>query len=164
MLKNRQSSRLKGYDYAQPGSYFVTLVTKFRYPFFGRVIKGKMHLSRMGFVVRREWDRTLIIRKNVELDAFIIMPDHLHGIIHIKYAHPRSGVLQCAPAGFVSPSQTLGAIIRGFKSAVTKKIHVMGNEEFSWQRNFHDRIIRDEQSLHQIREYIRLNPKNWKSL
>ena len=96
----------------------------------------------------------------VELDEFIIMPNHIHGIIIIE----SRGVMRYAPTKkFASPEQTLGAIVRGFKSSVTKRINEM-NKTFGqkfWQRNYYEHIIRNEQDLYRIRKYIQLNPLKW---
>jgi len=122
----RRSIRLKGHDYAQPGAYFVTICTHQWAILFGEVAAGSVALNPMGQVVNEEWLRTAEVRPNVELDAFAIMPNHVHGIVMI-IDHGR-GVLQYAPtpSRFVSPSQTVGAIIRGFKSATAKRINRLG--------------------------------------
>ncbi len=117
----------------------------------------------MDQVVEEEWLRTAEIRPNVELDAFVIMPNHVHGIVMI-IDHGR-GVLQYAPTPprFVSPSQTVGAIIRGFKSATAKRINrVRGTSRRPvWQRNYYEHIIRNDKGLNRIRQYIVDNPRQW---
>ena len=82
-IHHRRSIRLAGYDYAQPGAYFVTIVTFQRLPLFGEIINGNIHLTSLGEIVRHEWDRSAQIRREIELhtDEFVIMPNHLHGIV-----------------------------------------------------------------------------------
>lgn len=169
---HRRSVRLKGYDYSNPGAYFVTACAWNRECIFGEIIDGKLKLHELGKVVHREWMRTGDIRQNTELDEFIVMPNHFHGILVINNCMNvsrrgvlRRGVLQYAPtnAGLRSPSQTIGAIIRGFKSAVTKSINLLRNTPGIpvWQRNYFEHIIRDEKELFRIRKYIHLNPVQW---
>ena len=150
---HRRSIRLKRYDYTQPGAYFITICTHNRQCLFGEVVNGEMLLNALGKIVRDEWRRTTEIRPNVKLDAFVIMPNHIHGIIVI-HAGPRRGTLQRAPTmerhvstmerhvstmeqhvptikqyattteQFGKPtSNSIPTIIRLFKSAVTKRIN-----------------------------------------
>jgi len=120
-----------------------------------------MELNSIGLIVRDEWERTAKIRPYVELDIYQIMPDHFHAVI--KILDRRWGVLQYAPTGFQfkfrSPSYGLGSIIRGFKSASTKKINLLrGTHGLPvWQRNYWDRILRRHE-ISRVREYIRNNP------
>ncbi len=158
---NRHSLRLAGYDYSQAGYYFVTICANNRKCLFGEVKDGKMVLNDAGNIVQKEWGNTEQIRNNVNLDEHIVMPNHIHGIIVIC-----RGVLQYAPTNsFRSPSQTLGAIIRGFKSAVTKQINQSRNTPGKpvWQRNYHEHVIRGETDLRRIRDYIQNNPINWQN-
>ncbi|MEO5906123.1 MAG: hypothetical protein ABIQ11_05320, partial [Saprospiraceae bacterium] len=82
-IHHRRSMRLSGYDYAQVGSYYVTLNCSNRTHLFGRVIAGKMHLNQFGMIAYNEWIKTSVIRSNIQLGPFVIMPDHIHGIIRI---------------------------------------------------------------------------------
>ena len=161
-MHQRRSIRLKGFDYAQSGAYFVTICTKDRECIFGKIVDEEMRLNDKGAIVYAEWLRTTEIRINVITDEFIIMPNHLHGIIMINNGR---GVLQYAPteSPFRSPSQTIGAIIRGFKSATTKQINELRGTPGKpvWQRNYFERVIRDEDELNRIREYIIFNPAKW---
>jgi putative transposase len=164
---HRRSIRLQGYDYAQEGTYFVTIVTSGRECVFGEVVGGEMQLNRSGIIARDVWLQTATLRPNVEVDAFSVMPNHIHGIITMI----RRGVLQYAPTtrnaisqlSDHSPSQTLGAIIRGFKGASTKLINVHRGTPGSplWQRNYYEHIIRNERSMDNIRQYIDGNPLRW---
>ena len=166
MSKNRKSIRLKGFDYSQPSRYYVTICTQNKENIFGNIQNGKTMLNKYGKIAEKEWLNTKIIRPNVDLDYFIIMPNHLHGIIIIKeYGR---GVLRYAPTNiptneFRSPSESLGAIIRGYKSTVTKQINELRNTPGLklWQRNYYEHIIRNEKDLYRIRRYIVQNPLKW---
>ena len=159
----RKSIRLKGYDYSKEGAYFITICTYERQRLFGKIIDGKMALNEYGKIARDEWLKTTQLRKNVSLDEFIIMPNHFHGIICINET-ARRGVMHYAPtSGFRPPSQTIGSIIRGFKSAVTKRINEYRKtpKRYVWQRNYYERVIRDEIELNEKRDYIKNNPITW---
>ncbi len=163
---HRRSIRLKGYDYSQAGAYFVTICTQNRACLFGEVVDGQMRVNELGEIVREEWLRTGQIRPNVELDAFVVMPNHIHGIIVLR-GYDRRGTLQRAPTTverFGKPtSNTIPTIVRLFKSATTKRInHLRGTPGARvWQRNYYERIIRNDDELRRIREYIANNPLQW---
>lgn len=179
-IHHRRSIRLQGYDYSQNGAYFITLCTQDRKPIFGKIVNGEMQLSPFGIIVRDEWLKTAEMRKNIEMDEFIVMPNHFHGIIVIDdrdWDNNRTGTLQRAPTEkaptiekFGKPtSNTIPTIIRGFKAAVTKQINtiqinagVYNKPERIWQKNYYEHVIRNETSLNKIREYIMSNPLNWK--
>ena len=158
---HRRSVRLKGHDYAQPGAYFVTVCTRERECLLGEVADGEIRLNEHGMAVREEWLRTAQLKETVELDAFTIMPNHMHGIVIITYGR---GVLPYAPTRtFRSPSHTTGAIVRGFKSASTKHINVIRRTPGTpvWQRNYYEHVVRDDEELKVIRQYVLSNPANW---
>ena len=182
LYHRRRSIRLKGYDYTQPGAYFVTICTHQRQPLFGRVVDGNMALNAYGEIVREEWFRTAQVRPYVELfkDEFVVMPNHIHGIIWIvarddapDMTHRAVGAQRrCAPTINTQPRgvtpnnvtpRSLGAIVRGFKSAVTKRINALRGTPGApvWQRNYYEHIIRDERALDAIRRYIAANPLRW---
>lgn len=152
----RKSLRLTGRDYRLAGTYFVTLCTKEWKSHFGDVVDGEMRLSDVGRIVDEEWKKAAAIRDDVELDAYAIMPNHIHGLIVIKEGRP-SGSPVHGPA-----SGSIGAIVGQFKSAVTKRIPCANREGFDWQRGYYDRIVRNNGELNRIREYIKNNPANWK--
>ena len=164
-INHRRSIRLQGYDYAEAGAYFVTVCTYNREFLFGEITNGEMRLNEIGQVVIEEWLRTADVRKNIELDAFVVMPNHFHGIVVIT-GNGR-GVLQYAPTAnqpsLRSPSQTIGAIVRGFKSITTKRINIIRNTLGVpvWQRNYYEHIIRTEDESNLLREYIVNNPAQW---
>jgi len=159
-----ESSRLKGWDYSAIGYYFVTICTRGRECFLGDVIDGDVRLSPAGEIVAEEWQKTELLRCNVNLDEWVIMPNHLHGIIVINSETPHRGVSTIGCGRDVPVARllkgSLGAIVGQFKSVCTKRIWAIGHD-FAWQPRFHDEIIRDEKSLDVIREYIRNNPLKW---
>ena len=132
----RKSIRLKEYDYSFPGWYYITNCTYKRTNLFGKVINGKMMLNDSGKIVEEEWLKTKQIRTNVDLDYYVIMPNHLHEIIIINCRGELNLPIRADVAytirpyehKFKSPSHTLGAIVRGFKSSVTKRLsEIPGN-------------------------------------
>ena len=162
-ISKRKNLRLKGYDYSSPNVYFITICSFDRKNLFGHIFNGVMRLNENGNIVRNEWLRTTIARDNVKLDKFVIMPNHIHGIVIINGKSSR-GVLQYAPTNRLrSPSQTIGAIIRGFKSTTTKQINILRKtpKKPIWQRNYYEHIIRNEKDLNEICEYIINNPQKW---
>jgi REP element-mobilizing transposase RayT len=175
---NRKSIRLKGYDYSQPGLYFITLCVQDRINLFGEIKDGQLELNNYGMIAKEEWKKTKAIRKNCSLKTFVVMPNHFHAIVSIDYQIGNNN----KPRTFQSPSQTIGAIIRGFKGATTKRIKEyfrrgelqfdpttpnqflkikMSKKKSIWQRNYWVHIIRNEKSYHTIVEYIENNPANW---
>jgi REP element-mobilizing transposase RayT len=171
-IHHRKSIRIKKYDYSGVGCYFVTICAKKKIKYFGKIIDGKMVLNLFGRIVFDEWIKTKSIRGDVELDEFVVMPNHVHGIVIIRRGVSNTpntvsqygGVWQYAPTEFQSPSNNLGAIIRGFKSASTKQTNQQKiNIIFQWQRNYYERIIRNENELNKIRKYIIENPIKWET-
>lgn len=166
---HRRSVRLKDYDYSSVGAYYITVCTRDRQCLFGEIIENKIHLNKYGKIAKKEWMKTPMVRPNIKLDEFVIMPNHIHGIITISNNPTTTcsrGVLQYAPTNtFCSPSQTIGSIIRGFKSTITRQINILCDtpDRPIWQRSFYDHVIRNEISLHKIREYIVDNPLTWQS-
>lgn len=121
-IHHRRSIRLKGYDYSRAGLYFITLCTQNRRHLFGTIVQGVMKRNLFGEIAREEWLKTLQIRENTTLGEFIIMPNHFHAILEINYQVEKESA-EAAPVGaFRSPSHTVGAIIRGYKGATTKRI------------------------------------------
>ncbi|MGH7801433.1 MAG: transposase [Thermodesulfobacteriota bacterium] len=164
-MKERKLNRLKDYDYSQNGYYFVTICTKNREAWFGKIESGKMILNQYGEIVERHWKEMPNYYKNVEIDEFIIMPNHIHGIIIINrnYNDGIVGTEHCSV-----PTEKnhglLSNIVKSFKNAVTKRVHDQFQDYgFKWQRSFYDHIIRDEIPLNKIREYITNNPLKWES-
>jgi REP element-mobilizing transposase RayT len=172
----RKPTRLPEYDYSLAGGYFVTLVTCQRNCIFGEIEAGNMQLNRLGEIVHAEWLRTPKIRAEVSLDAFIVMPNHFHAILFLNDVgttrwSPDDSARQVGATGR-SPlhksrsgpmPRSLGAIIAGFKAAVTTKINTLERKPGRkiWQRNYYDHIIRNPKELDEIRLYIEANPLNW---
>lgn len=167
---HRGSIRLKGYDYASPGWYYITICTHSRECFFGDVNDGKMVSSQIGKTAKEYWLEIPDHFTHVELDEFVVMPNHIHGIVIIN--DDRRGVRSNAPTDAnidpqnyftqISPkSGTLGVIIRSYKSSVTRWCRKNEYEYFQWQRGFYEHIIRNEPELYEIRKYIINNPAQW---
>jgi REP element-mobilizing transposase RayT len=168
-LATCRSTRLRGFDYASNAAYVVTICSYQRRPIFSAIADGQLQPSWLGRIVGREWHKTAELRRGVLLDAFILMPNHYHGILILNLPEnaPRDQV-RADPVGatcarpFQALSTGLEAIVRGFKSAVTaaarKERPEMGPV---WQRGYYDRIIRSEAELERFRRYILDNPKQW---
>ena len=157
------SNRLQRYDYGANGCYYVTICTKNREHYFGEIVNEKLQLSEIGKIALQYW---LDIPKHfpfVGLDEFIIMPNHIHGILFFD-KKTDNGVTDNAqsehPPIFGCQSQNLGSVIRGFKSSL-KRYANENDINFSWQERFHDHIIRDNDGLINVRKYILNNPPNW---
>jgi putative transposase len=120
-----------------------------------------MILSELGLIADEEWHCTPALRPNVALDAFVVMPDHMHAVVIIE-RQAGDGVGQ-PQAVFHSPSQTVGAVVRGHKAAVTRRINDVRGEASSplWLRNYYEHIVRDDADLDRIRQYIVNNPARW---
>lgn len=155
-MHQRQSIRLKHYDYASAGYYFIAICCFQRLSLFGHIEQGQMFLNEYGKIAQQEWLNTINKRQNVKLNAFIIMPNHMHGIIHFtQNLNPNP-----TPNDFHSPRNNLGAIVRGYKSAVTSQLKEKIGHNV-WQRNYYEHIIRDEKSYQMIAEYTLNNPLTW---
>ena len=173
-----KSARLEDWDYSSAGYYFITICTKDKKCFFGKVQDAEIYLSNIGKIVSEAWLNAEKVRKNVTLDQWIVMPNHLHGIIILgdsnggisvetpgsasqtNLTQPNKSV-QAEIASHRKQTNNISSIIRCFKSQVTKRIHLLGNTEFSWQSRYYDHIIRNEKSLEKIRQYIFSNPVKW---
>lgn len=162
----RRSTRLGGYDYRQSGIYFVTICTYHKAKLFGAIVDGDMAYSSLGKVVTEEWQHVAQARSNVHLDQYVVMPNHLHGILIIEDMCG-SGAAQQHPAGCASSkgasAGSLGAIISQFKAAVSRRAWsgLISRDQKIWQRNYYDHIVRNEESFNDIRRYIVENPARW---
>ena len=175
---HRRSIRLAGYDYTLPGAYFITIVTWQRECHLGEISGGKMKLSRTGKIAAREW--ALLNRRFpfLALDEFVVMPNHLHAIVHIKDqknmgAGSTTSVPKDEPLFHLASTESdsnpgvmprsLGAVIRAYKANVTRYCNhaQFSDDKPVWQRNYYERIIRNERELDAIRSYIRENPARW---
>ncbi len=176
-----KSARLFGWDYSADGYYFVTICTKNKKGFFGEVVNKKMVLSEIGKIVDEEWRKTEEICQNVKLDKWVVMPNHIHGILiidnwnegmceEIAGAYSRDvarNVSTCVEVknkfSKISPKpNSLPAIIRSFKSAVTKRVReIYSALDCLWQSRFYDRIIYNQKEYNNIQDYILTNVANW---
>ena len=167
-IHRRRSIRLKGYDYSQAGAYFVTMVAWRREMLFGKIIDGEtpqgdhVVLNDFGEIVRTEWERTAVIRPNVELGAFVVMPNHVHGIL-VFVDDIVGATRRVASTRHTLQPGSLGAVIGQFKSLVTNRINGLQNVAGRpiWQRNYYERIIRNEPEMDRITRYIESNPTRW---
>jgi putative transposase len=189
---HRRSIRLKGYDYRRAGAYFVTICTQDRAFLFGQVVHDEMQLNDAGKMVYNVWNDLPAFYPGVQTDAFIVMPNHIHGIIILVGADPRVCPAQpsvgvgpraypdAGPRAYpgqpqemgqpqgVAPTLGLPDVVHRFKTMTTKRyadgVKRLGWEPFRgrlWQRNYYEHIIRNEESLNRIREYILTNPMRW---
>ena len=162
-----ESTRYPKWDYGRNGIYFITICTKNREMYFGKIEYGKMNLSEIGKIANKCFIEISDHFPFVKMGEFTIMPNHIHGIIIIDKKNNKSGS-QDLPINqpsktknkFGPQSQNLGSIIRGFKIGV-KKFATMNNIDFGWQSRFHDHIIRDKPEYNRIEKYIIDNPGNW---
>jgi putative transposase len=174
--RHRRSIRLPGYDYSSEGLYFVTIVTHERESLFGNILDGEMCLNPLGDIVREEWLRSPQIRAEIELDEFVIMPNHFHAIFSIIRTGDRpvapttnpvtNTTMPVAPTKQPGPPpKSVGSFIAGFKSSVTKRINLLRHTPGLpvWQRNYYEHIIGTDREYDQIAEYIFSNPQNWQS-
>ena len=154
----RYSMRLKEYDYSQPGEYFITVCTHAHVYLFGEVIDGDMRLNGYGEVVSSTWNDLANYNKGIELGPFVIMPNHIHGIIAIIDAAVFGAGLEPAPT-----SPGLSEIVRQLKTFSARRINMLRGTsgEAVWQRGYWDHIIRDDRSRQEIGEYIINNAAKW---
>ena len=187
----RRAMRLLGYDYTQPGAYFVTICVQHRKCLFGTITDGKMQLNEIGQIVIDCWNHIPQHFPSVELYEYVVMPNHIHGIIAWGIPKPEDphppkivGARSPRPSQTTgknvgarsprpsennpnrineTPSPSLGKTIAYFKYQSTKRINQRYNTPGTrlWQRNYHDHIIRDDPDLQRLREYIQINPMKW---
>jgi putative transposase len=159
----RQSTRRPGWDYAGAGRYFVTICSFDREPIFGDVVDGVMHLSEIGHSVEQAWLEIAVLNPHVLLDAYVVMPNHLHGIVIIQATDRQHGETISSDGQPRLVSGSLGAMIARFKREAIRRANQLPNVRTStlWQRGYHDRIIPDNGAFELARTYIHNNPTNW---
>jgi putative transposase len=171
-IHHRKSVRLKEYDYSNAGAYYVTICVKNKECLLGSIHQGEMVLNEYGNVANKFWEWLSKQYVHVSLDEFIVMPNHLHGIIVInddcrgEVSSPLLKTDNYIKMGGVIPplrKRTLGQIIGYFKYQTTKQINIIRNTPGFpiWQRNYYEHVIRNERELNAIREYIIYNPMKW---
>jgi len=182
-IHHRHSIRLKGYDYSQAGAYFVTVCAHERQCLFGEIVDGEMQLNDFGRIVAAEWIRSGELRAEIETGEYVVMPNHFHGIVMItddiasgchrrgdrpvaqnagQMSSGKSGDRPVAPTPGPQP-KSIGAMMAGFKSAVTKRINIIRDIPGVpvWQRNYYEHVIRDDADYNRIAEYVADNPRRW---
>lgn len=170
----RRSPRIPGFDYARAGAYFVTICTRGRRRLFGEISgDGVMQLSSAGKMVSDQWQRLSRRFPFISLDEFVVMPDHLHGIILIgcrgtgdnsQNNGPESNPRAPTAERFGAPTAgSIPTIVRSFKSSTTLRYHFLvgRSTEPLWQRNYYEHIIRGEEDLNRARQYVLNNPLQW---
>ncbi|WP_417911458.1 transposase [Candidatus Electronema sp. TJ] len=184
-IHHRRSIRLPGYDYTSTGAYFVTICAKERQCLFGAIENGQMRLNDAGLIAEQCWRDIPLHFPHAALDEMVVMPNHMHGIVFIhddnvgaknlspysahepaetknlspRFEHQPAGAKDFLPLH--GTSKTIGSIVRGFKIGVTRWMRQHTDIYEVWQRNFYERVIRDEAELSGVREYIRSNPALW---
>ncbi len=165
MIRNRKRNRLADYDYTTPGYYFVTIYTKGMLEYFGRVQNFKMELNGAGQIVQKCWLDLPNHYKNCKLHAFVIMSNHIYGIIEIvgNGLKPFQNEPTTNNRNGLKPFPTYGLseIVRGFKTFSSKYINQKSKYKFTWQKSFYDHIIRNDNELIRISDYIEKNPLLW---
>ena len=191
--RRRRSIRLKGHDYSRAGAYFVTIVTQGRLCVFGEVVGEQMRLNEAGAMAQAMWEALPRRFPGIDVDAFVVMPNHIHGIVIIDPSdadqpvgvplvgtpnathapdvpdHPTRATTRVAPTNASNaPHTTLGDVVRAHKSLTTveyasgvRTLNWPPFERRLWQRNYYEHIVRDEESLSLIRQYILDNPAQW---
>jgi len=170
----RKALRLEGYDYSQEGAYFVTICTYERVHLFGDIVNGGMQLSDVGKIAYDLWTTIPDHHPHIVLDAYVVMPNHMHGILFIvdqpNKQRSNVGTMRASSAATLpqmhskgAHSGSLGAVIGSYKSAVVRSVNKQIGllAPMIWQSRFHDHIIRNDENLNYIREYVYTNPSRW---
>lgn len=171
-ILKRKSYRLKGYDYGKNGAYFITFCTKNRVPYFGEIINQEMILNEMGKIAHQLWLEIPNQFSFAKLENFVVMPDHIHGIILIDKINERNNEgdvinhIRSINGGFAGESnpmnkENIPRIIRWYKGRCSYELRKKC-PDFKWQSLYHDILIRDEKAFQNIQRYIENNPKTWK--
>lgn len=169
-LPVRKNIRLASRDYTAPGAYFITVVTHQRSCILSKVEKGRVVLTDIGLIVQEEWMRTSDLRPGVliEQEFFVAMPNHIHGLLWILNENGQPATYKPSFRNEISSTlygaSSIPTIVGLFKSQVTKHSRQQQSDSSLqiWQRGYHDRFIRNENELRQIREYIQNNPSKWR--
>ncbi|MCU0436143.1 MAG: transposase [Bacteroidia bacterium] len=166
------SHRLRYYNYASPTTWFITINTHNRIPYFGQIQNGQMELNEFGRIAAEEWQKSAQLRKHISLGEFVIMPDHFHALLTFLPLphelpqprwHPYYELRPQLEARGPKP-KSLGAVVAGFKAAVTSRINQTRQTTYPpvWQKNYHDRAVKDALAHQHITRYIRENPANFR--
>lgn len=164
---------MRGWDYTSSGCYFVTINTHQSRPLFGVIVNGRMVLNEAGRIAEEEWRKSAVLRKGIELDEFVVMPNHVHGIVRMKgFGAPNPSAPSPSTPQFGKPqASSLGTVVGAFKAAVSRRMGLAcqalpqtrpaAGASAIWHRNYWDVIVQDEKALGAIRHYIRFNPQNY---
>jgi putative transposase len=171
----RKRNRMLNYDYSKEGTYFLTICTYGRLQFFGKIEWGLMTLNKAGFMINQKWEEMQQFYPNIVIDAFCVMPNHIHAIV--KIAAEKNKILSMDKEGLSLDGTPQGAFptlglpdyLDRFKS-LTTRLYIDGVryekyipfERHLWQKSFYDHIIKDDIEYQKILEYIKANPLNWK--
>lgn len=158
-VHHRRSVRLEGYNYSWAGAYSVTICAHGRKQLFGRIVDSGIRLSPYGRIIERQWKALPSHYPSVALDSFVIMQNHLHGIIVLTLSDfSQAGRTECIPT-----PHSLGEIVRGFKALCSREINELPGSTGNpvWQRDYYEHVIRSKTSLNAIRRYIEENVENW---
>ena len=168
----RRSIRIPKYDYSRTGTFFLTICAFERQCLFGEIIDDRMYLNDLGRIVEQEWNKSAQIRSEINLDEFIVMPNHLHGMVSIEKefvgAHRLRPSLSATkiirpPQDNLRKPRSIGAFVAGFKSSATRRINECRKTSSHpvWQRNYFEHVVRDDEDMNRIRQYITDNPIRW---
>ncbi len=176
MKRRKNTLRFEGYNYSNSGAYFITICSYKKENIFGDIENGLMHLNNIGKIIQDCWYQITENNNNVKLDDFVIMPNHIHGIIRIVgaihespeeniNARRNNGVIRELPLRNERRTMLLSKIIGRFKMNTSKLINKIHNSKGShnWQRSYYDHIIRCEEDLNNTKQYIQNNPFNWET-
>jgi putative transposase len=178
MFQNRlrsDSRRLPDWDYTTPGAYFVTIGIKQHRCYFGMVVDGEMQLNPLGEIAEKYWKEIPLHHNNVELDEFVIMPNHIHRILILIDSEDSVETLHVTSLrsdqeseyeffSRISPKKgSLSTIIRSYKSTVTRMIRKFLDPDFAWQSRYYDHVLMSDKDLENLRLFIQLNPENWRT-
>ncbi len=161
------SARAQWWDYSKNGEYFITICTANREHLFGKIENQQMILSEIGRIVEQEWEKSFVIRAELFCNNCVIMPNHIHALLHIDtvQTHGRASLPAKNTGVAYRPPKSISSFVGGFKSAATKRINILRQTPGTdvWQDRFHDHIVRDNDEYQRIYDYITTNPQNWKS-
>jgi REP element-mobilizing transposase RayT len=165
ILPRRRSLRLKGYDYSQAGAYFVTICAHDKACLFGEVIGNEMKMNELGLKVQTVWDELPVHYPHVAMDAFVVMPNHVHGVVVLRADEVGAGLkpARTEPARTESTRHGLQEIVRAFKTFSARRINEFRETSGAavWQRNYYEHVIRDDADYNRIAEYVANNPQRW---
>jgi putative transposase len=165
LMHDRKLIRLPGFDYSSGRYYFITICVNDHINSFGFIRNKIMHLSENGIIAQDQWNWLGKQYPYLELVTFIVMPDHIHGVLYIDEGYYKKNPgRNCRDRSLQeenSKIKPLPELIGAYKTTVSKRIHLAGDILFRWQKSYHDHIIRNNNALERIIEYIETNPANW---